>query len=205
RVTRTSNRLLPRSAMASTRPTISERTKSSSIAATGISTLCSTAMARARSSIERASQRTRETACNRGCTAALTDERLLPDHEARSAKPRLAFTAPRGNSPARADWRAAEHLDDVRACRCGGVIRQRIGGKEAMRDDLVVGDGGRRLAKCAHHEERDVIAAGSAIVEENSVQPRRRRHLDVALLAQLPRQRLGERLAGLDPAARQVP
>ena len=33
--------------IASTRPTISERTKSSSIAATGISTLCSTAIARA--------------------------------------------------------------------------------------------------------------------------------------------------------------
>jgi hypothetical protein len=50
-----------------------------------------------------------------------------------------------------------------------------------------------------------VIAPGGAIVEENSVQPRRRRHLDVALLAQLPRHRLGERLAGLDPAARQMP
>jgi hypothetical protein len=45
--------------MPSTRPTISARTKSSAIAETGISTLCSTAMARARSSIERASQRTR--------------------------------------------------------------------------------------------------------------------------------------------------
>jgi hypothetical protein len=46
------------SAMDSTRPTISERTKSSVTAESGISTLCSTAMARARSSIARASQRT---------------------------------------------------------------------------------------------------------------------------------------------------
>ena len=41
------------SRIATTRPTISARTNSSSIAATGISTLCSTAIARARSSIDR--------------------------------------------------------------------------------------------------------------------------------------------------------
>src|SRR5262249_22791106 len=60
-------------------------------------------------------------------------------------------------------------------------------------------------AERAYDEERDVIAPRGAIVEENSMQPRRRRHLDVALLAQLPRHCLGERLAGLDPAARHVP
>jgi hypothetical protein len=43
--------------MPSTRPTISPRTNSSAIADSGISTLCSTAMARARASIDRASLR----------------------------------------------------------------------------------------------------------------------------------------------------
>jgi len=56
--TRTSNRPLDCSAIVVTRPTICARTNSSSMAATGISTLCSIAMARARSSIERASPRT---------------------------------------------------------------------------------------------------------------------------------------------------
>jgi len=56
---RTSNTPSCMSVIASRRPTISSRTKSSSIAASGISTLCSSAMARARDSIARASQRTR--------------------------------------------------------------------------------------------------------------------------------------------------
>jgi len=47
------------SAIASTRPTISALIVASSMAETGISTLCSTAMARARSSIDRTSLRTR--------------------------------------------------------------------------------------------------------------------------------------------------
>ena len=47
-----------RSPISSTRPTISESTNSSSIADSGISTLCSTAIALARSSIDRASLRT---------------------------------------------------------------------------------------------------------------------------------------------------
>src|SRR5262245_1780945 len=116
---------------------------------------------------------------------ALTDERLRRDHRARSTKLRVDFAGLLGNSPPLAEGRAAEHFDDARARRRGGVVGQRIGGKETVRDDLAVGDRRRRLAERAYHEEGDVLAAGGAIVEENSVQPRRRRHLDVALLAQL--------------------
>src|SRR6516165_9957013 len=131
--------------------------------------------------------------------------RLLSDHRARSAKLRAGCEGALGNSPPLADRRAAEHFDDARARRGGGVVGQRIGGKEAVSDDLAIGDRRRRLAEREHDEERDVIAPGGAIVEENSMQPRRRRHLDVALLAQLPRDGPVERFAGLDPAARQVP
>ena len=55
--------------MASTLPTISRRMPGSSIAVTGISTLCSTAMARARASMESASARTWYTAVSRPVTA----------------------------------------------------------------------------------------------------------------------------------------
>ena len=72
-----------------------------------------------------------------------------------------------------------------------------------MGDDLAIGNRRGRLAKRAYDEERDVIAPGGPIVEENSVEPRRR-HLDIALLAQLPRDGLGERLAGLDPRRQSV-
>ena len=54
---RASNRPAPISRMPSTRPTISDSTCLSSIAASGISTLCSTAIACARASIDCASQR----------------------------------------------------------------------------------------------------------------------------------------------------
>ena len=55
---RTSNTPTDNARIASTRPTMSACTKVSSMAASGISTLCSTAIARARSSIEPASLRT---------------------------------------------------------------------------------------------------------------------------------------------------
>lgn len=56
---RTSNRPAPTASMVSTRPTMSARTNASSIAARGISTLCSIAISFARTSIARASARTR--------------------------------------------------------------------------------------------------------------------------------------------------
>jgi len=56
---RTSKHPSPASAMSSTRPTTWSSTKRSSMAATGISTLCSTAMAWARAAIVAASARTR--------------------------------------------------------------------------------------------------------------------------------------------------
>jgi len=55
---RTSNTPSPRSVMPATSPTISASTRASSMAASGISTLCSTAMPRARSSISSAGQQT---------------------------------------------------------------------------------------------------------------------------------------------------
>ena len=64
---------------------------------------------------------------------------------------------------------------------------------------------GRRLAKAAHHVERNVIAAGNAVVEEQAEQLRRLGRLDIALLPQFARERLRQGLARLDPAARQVP
>ena len=67
------------------------------------------------------------------------------------------------------------------------------------------GTGAADLAECAHHEHRDVIAAGRPVVEEHAVQLRRRGHLDVALLAQLARGCFEQGLADLDPAARQMP
>src|SRR5262249_19230598 len=108
-------------------------------------------------------------------------------------------------SPSLGDRRAAEHLGNARARRSSGTVGQRIEGEEAVPADLATRDGYRGLAECSHDEECDVITPGDAIVEEYSLRLRWRRHLDIALLLQFPRQRLTHRLADLDPAARQVP
>src|SRR5690348_4727927 len=50
-----------------------------------------------------------------------------------------------------------------------------------------------------------MIAPRNARIEEDAVQCRRLEQLDVAFLPQLARKRLGQRLAGFDPAARQMP
>ena len=69
----------------------------------------------------------------------------------------------------------------------GGFVRQRVRCEEAVRDDLAIGHRRRHLAERAYHEHRDMIAAGGPIVEKNSMQLRRRGHLDVAFLEQLAR------------------
>src|SRR5262249_51835048 len=56
-----------------------------------------------------------------------------------------------------------------------------------------------------HHEHRHVIAAGDPLVKEYAVQPRWRRGLDIGLLAQLADEGVDQRLAWLNPAARQMP
>ena len=61
------------------------------------------------------------------------------------------------------------------------------------------------LAEIPHDEQRHMVAPGIAIVEVHAVQARRRAKLDIALLAQLARDRLRDCLAGLDPAAGEMP
>ena len=101
--------------------------------------------------------------------------------------------------------RLSHRLDDAGAGCRRGVVRQLVEREEAVRDDLMVGDRRRDLAEIAHHKERDVVAPGIAVVEKYAVQRGRTDELDIAFLAQFPRQRLRDRLAGLDPAARQMP
>ena len=67
------------------------------------------------------------------------------------------------------------------------------------------GGAARRLREIAHHEHRHMIAARDARVEEDAVQDRRAERRDAALLHQFARQRLPDGLAGLDPAAGQMP
>jgi hypothetical protein len=74
-----------------------------------------------------------------------------------------------------------------------------------MGNDLVVGHRSSELAEVVHHVHCHVVSAGDALVEENTVQPGPCRRLDVGLLPQLTNERIKERLAGLDPTARQVP
>jgi len=71
--------------------------------------------------------------------------------------------------------------------------------------DLVAGHRRRGLSERPHDEQRNMVAPGVPVVEEDSVQPRRLADVDIALFAQLARDRLDQRLAGLNPAARQMP
>src|SRR5215475_1121852 len=108
-------------------------------------------------------------------------------------------------SPPLAGRRAAEHLDDPRPGGRRGVVGHGIDREEAVGDDLVVGKWGRRLAEAAYYEQRNVVAPGYPIVEKDPVQLRRLGQIDVALLPQLTREGLYDRLAGFDSAARQMP
>ena len=72
-------------------------------------------------------------------------------------------------------------------------------------DDLMRRHRRRCLPEVAQHEHCDVVAPRHTAVEKNAVQHRRRGRLDVALLRELADQRVDHSLAGLDPAARQVP
>src|SRR5262249_52944104 len=77
--------------------------------------------------------------------------------------------------------------------------------KEAMGNDLVVGHRRSDLPEVLHHEHRHMVAARDPPVKENTMQPGWCRRLDIGLLPQLSNERIEERLAGLDPTARQVP
>src|SRR6266705_369536 len=107
--------------------------------------------------------------------------------------------------PALADRCPSKDLDDPGAGGGGRIIGQLIKGKEAMGDDLMVGDRRRDLAEVRHDVYRHVIAAGDPLVKEYGMQPGWRRRLDIGLLAQLANECFDQRLARLDPAARQVP
>jgi len=108
-------------------------------------------------------------------------------------------------SPQLTHRRAAEHLGDAGAGGAGDAVRQRVGRKEAMRDDFIIGRRRGVLAEFAHDVERHVVAPRRPLVEEHAVQGRRRGQQDIAFLGQLARERREERLAGLHPAAGQVP
>src|SRR5262245_23628136 len=107
--------------------------------------------------------------------------------------------------PALADRRPAKDLDDPSAGRRGRIVGELVEGKEAMGDDLMVGDRRRDLAEVRHDVYRHVITAGDPLVKEYAVQPGRRRGFDIGLLAQLANERVDQGLARLDPTARQVP
>src|SRR5215831_8089488 len=107
-------------------------------------------------------------------------------------------------SPALAGRGTAQHLDDARPGRGGGVVRQRIDREEAVRHDLAVGHRCGHLAEAAHDEQRDMVAPGIPVVEEYAVQLWRLGNVDIAFFTQLARDRLRQCLANLDPAARQV-
>src|SRR5262245_46337336 len=74
-----------------------------------------------------------------------------------------------------------------------------------MGDNLVIGHRRSDLPEVLHHEYRHVVAAGDPLVEEYTVQPGWRRRFDLGLLPELANERIKERLAGLDPATRQMP
>ena len=67
------------------------------------------------------------------------------------------------------------------------------------------GSGGGGLAELPHHVDRHVVALRIERMKEHAVQQRRTGQLEIALLLQFARQRLQQRLADLDPAARQMP
>src|SRR5262249_5867967 len=184
---RISNRPAFLSLIPSTRPTMCERTRSSAIAATGISTLARP-QSRARAP--------RSSAHRSGL------DKWPAGEGARNASYR---TSRRPHSPSLADRRAAEHLDDARARCGGGVVGQRIEGGEPVRDDLMVRNRRRRLTGRPHEQERDIIAPRIAIGEEQALQRRRAHHFDIARPLTPPRQRFTDRPAGLAPAPRQVP
>ena len=104
-----------------------------------------------------------------------------------------------------AGGRAVQHLGDAGARAGGGVGRQRVERKKAVRAISRLGCGGAGLAEVAHHVDRHVVAPRIERMEEHAVQHRRPGQLDVALLRKFARQRLQQRLAGLDPAAGQMP
>src|SRR5437660_4805516 len=107
--------------------------------------------------------------------------------------------------PALADRRPAKDLDDPGTGRGSRIVGEFVERKEAMGDNLMVGDGRCDLAEVRHHEHRHVIAAGDPLVEEYAVQPGWRRRLDIGLLPQLANERIDQRLAWLNPTARQMP
>jgi hypothetical protein len=70
-----------------------------------------------------------------------------------------AAAASAAGSPPIAHGSAAEDLGDARARCRGGVIGQLVQSKVAVGHDLAGWLGHRRLAKVAHHEQSDMIAA----------------------------------------------
>ena len=84
-------------------------------------------------------------------------------------------------SPELGDSNLVEHLGDARARRARCILRKRIGRKEAMGHDLVVGLRRRALAEKAHDIERDVIAPRDTPVVINTKQRRRPGDLATAL------------------------
>ena len=109
-------------------------------------------------------------------------------------------------SPQLAHRRAAEHLGDAGAGGAAGAVRQRVGRKEAVRDDFVVGHAAARpggiRARCssATWSRRDArwlkntpCSSGGAV---STILPSS---------ASSRASAVEQRLAGLHPAARQVP
>jgi len=96
-------------------------------------------------------------------------------------------------------------LRNPRAGRRGGPVRQGIGRKKTVRDNLVTRGRRRGLSKRPHHKQRHVIAIRYAGIEIEPVQCRAAGQLDVSLLEQLASQRIEQGLARLDTSARQVP
>src|SRR6185369_2986023 len=107
------------------------------------------------------------------------------------------------SSPHVAHRGAIERFGNAVARGAAGIGRQRVGGKEAVPDDFAVRLRQTVLAEVAHDEDRDMVAPRHALVEEHAVQGGPPGEHDVALLEQLARQRLSERLACLHAAARQ--
>ena len=74
-----------------------------------------------------------------------------------------------------------------------------------MVDDLAVWRRRRGLAEFAHDIDRHVVAPRIERMKEDAMQRRRPGEFDIALLRQFARERFQQRLAGLDPAAGQMP
>src|SRR5215207_9662584 len=108
-------------------------------------------------------------------------------------------------SPPRAHRPAAGDLGEPGAGAAGEARGQRVEGEEARLGDLAVGRLFGDHPEIAHQVDDDVVAARGVGIEEHAVQPRLADDLDPGLLAELAPGGVERRLAGLGPAAGEMP